>query len=87
MKGHMGTKGFQPHVAGKPGVKSKTVNTKTIGGSSLKGLPKSFKGYDVMDRKKVVVTQDIHKITMKNGRTALQGKSPSSGNTITHIIG
>ena len=53
----------------------------------MKGLPPSFKGYDVMKRKKVTVTEGIHKIKMRNGRTALQGKSPLSGNTITHIIG
>lgn len=87
MKGHMGDKGFQPHTAGKPGIKSKTVNKKSTGGSSLKGLPPSFTGYDVMKRRKVLVTEGIHKITMKNGRTALQGKSPASGNIITHIIG
>ena len=71
----------------KNGVTSKKVSSKTTGGSEKKGLPKSFSGYDVMDRKKVVVTEGIKKITMRNGRTALQGKSPTSGNTITHIIG
>lgn len=76
--------------ANKPriGVASKKVSNKTTGGSELKGLPNSFTGYDVMNRRKVLVTEGIHKITMKNGRKALQGKSPLKGNiTITHIVG
>ncbi|MCV0393716.1 MAG: hypothetical protein K5790_10580 [Nitrosopumilus sp.] len=87
MNGHREGKKFIPHNDSKKSTSSKSINQSTTGGDEMKGLPKSFKGYDVMKRKKVTVTKGIHKITMKNGRTALQGTSPLSGNTITHIIG
>lgn len=87
MKGHMENGSFKPHNdSSSKKMSAKTMNTSTSGGEEMKGLPKSFKGYDVMKRKTVTVTKDIHKIKFKNGRTALQGISPVSGNKITRII-
>lgn len=69
------------------GVTKKSVNSSSTGDESLKGLPKSFRGYDVMNRKKVKVTEGIKKIKFKNGRNALQGKSPIAPHiTVTHIV-
>ena len=85
VEGHKEKGVFHPHGS-KKGTSSKSVNGGTSGDSSMKGLPKSFQGYDVMKRRKVTVTKGIKRVTFKNGRSALQGKSPISGITITRIV-
>jgi hypothetical protein len=88
ISGHMEGKVFHPHNNSIKKTDSKSINSSTSGGDEMKGLPKSFKGYDVMHRKKVTITKGIKKITFKNGRIALQGESPLSPNiTVTQIIG
>lgn len=87
MNGHSEGKKFIPHNNSKKGISSGALKSRQVDNETMKGLPKSFKGYDVMARKKVTVTKDIHKIRMKNGRPALQGRSPiKPNNIITHIV-
>lgn len=49
-------------------------------------MAKTWKAYDVK-AKKMVVIQNPKVVKMKNGRWAIKGTSPATGNTVFRIAG